>query len=149
MPAMATSEASTTRTAPAGYSEYRNTHYHFSFFYPNDLSVKTHDEGRGAFTIVFENIQSAQGFQIFIVPYAGNSISSERFVKDEPSGVRKNLANVLIDGSTGASFYGANAALGDTAEVWFIHDGYLYEVTTLKTLDTWLSGILTSWKFLP
>ena len=37
---------------------------------------------------------------------------------------------------------------GDTREVWFIHGGYLYEVTTYKELDIWLAGIMRTWKFI-
>jgi hypothetical protein len=33
-------------------------------------------------------------------------------------------------------FFGSNSAMGDTREIWFIHGGFLYEVTTYKELDT-------------
>jgi len=46
-------------------------------------------------------------------------------------------------------FYGNNPIMGDTREVWFINGGYLYEVATYKSLDTWLAGTMQSWKFLP
>ena len=36
----------------------------------------------------------------------------------------------------------------DWREVWFIHGGYLYEVTTYKELDTWLGSIMQTWKFI-
>jgi hypothetical protein len=32
--------------------------------------------------------------------------------------------------------------------VWFIHGGFLYEVTAYKELDTWLKPILQSWQFI-
>ena len=44
-------------------------------------------------------------------------------------------------------FFSKNGLMGDTREVWFTHGGYLYEVTTYKELDPWLSGIMASWKF--
>lgn len=37
--------------------------------------------------------------------------------------------------------------MGDTRELWFIHNGYLYEVATYKTLDAWLAGIMQMWQF--
>ena len=140
--------AVTTRTAPPGTKEFRNDVYHFSFFYPDSLSVHTYDEGGGAITITFQNVEDAQGFQIFVVPYRGSSISEAQFRKDVPSGVRNDVLNIMIDGALGASFYGENALLGETAEVWFIHGGYLYEITTLKPLAPWLSDIIQTWKFL-
>ncbi|MBI3627358.1 MAG: hypothetical protein HY220_01225 [Candidatus Sungbacteria bacterium] len=146
-------EATTTslevhRQAPAGYTEYYNTRYRFSLFYPDDLQANEHDEGGGASTITFQNPDTAHGFQIFIAPYAKAQVSEERFKQDEPSGVRKGLQNVAIDGATGASFYSKDPALGETAELWFVHGGYLFEVTTLKPLGSWLGGIMQSWKFL-
>jgi hypothetical protein len=32
-----------------------------------------------------------------------------------------------------------NSVMGDTREIWFIHGGFLYEVTTYKQLDSWLA----------
>ena len=136
------------RRPPDGSREYRNERYSFSLFYPEETTVKEFDEGRGALTIVFENVEKAWGFQIFIVPYKESQVSEERFLTDVPSGVRENFSDFYIDGTVAASFYSKNIGLGDTWEVWFIRGGFLYEVTTLKNLDAWLGGIMKSWKFI-
>jgi hypothetical protein len=141
------SAASSSRNIPAGFKEYQSASYGFSLIYPAELAVSEFNEGQGAATVTFQNPASARGLQIFIVPYAESSISEARFRKDEPSGVRSNLQNITIDGATGASFYSRNAALGDTAEIWLIRGGYLYEITTLKPLAGWLSDIMQTWKF--
>ena len=60
----------------------------------------------------------------------------------------KDAQDITIDGTPAKSFFGYNDQMGDTREVWFIHGGYLYEVTTYKPLDTWLTPILQTWKFL-
>ena len=54
----------------------------------------------------------------------------------------------MIDGVPAKSFFGYNDAMGDTREVWLIHGGFLYEVTTYKSLDDWLTLILQTWKFI-
>lgn len=136
------------RIAPDGWLEYRNTAYHFSLLYPQELAVSEHPEGGNAITITFQDVEKAEGFQIFIVPYGEAQVSEERFRQDEPSGIRKNLTNIVIDGATGAAFYSTNLALGDTREVWFVHKGFLYEVTTLKPLEAWFRDILQTWKFI-
>jgi hypothetical protein len=127
--------------------EYHTDRYHVLVYYPSDLTTKSYDEGGAATTIVFQNEQLVQGFQIFIVPYSEAQVTERRFLKDEPSGVRTNVQNVVVDGATGAAFYGKNATLGDTYEVWFIHGGFLYEVTTLRADQDKLNELLATWRF--
>jgi hypothetical protein len=136
------------REVPAGFAEYRTAQYRFTLLYPSDLVVEEYSEDDGASTVTFQNIGTGHGFQIFIAPYGLAQITDEQFRKDEPSGVRTDTKDAVIDKAKGASFYSTNAALGDTAEVWFIHGGYLYEVTTLKPLAPWLNEIMQSWKFI-
>jgi hypothetical protein len=137
-----------TRTPPAGFLEYRNTKYRFSLFYPTTLAVKSYDEGLNSSTIVFQNPQEGLGFQVFIVPYGETQVTQERFLMDEPSGVRTNVMNVHIDGVLGTAFEGRNLALGTTSEVWFIKDGYLFEVVSPQVLAGWLASELATWKFI-
>ncbi len=136
------------RTPPSGSEEYRNTTYRFSLFYPSEMKVTEFDEGNGARTITFQNVAEAKGFQIFIVPYGTPHVSTERFHKDVPSGVREEPTDLTIDGVVANMFFSNNIALGDTREVWFIKDGYLFEVTAPKTLNAWLMGIIQTWKFI-
>lgn len=133
---------------PAGYERYTNNKYGFSLAYPKELSVKEFDEGGGAINVSFQNVSSGQGFQIFIVPYAEKTISKEQFLKDAPSGVRKGAKVIHLDGVPAESFYSEQSLLGETKEVWSLHGGYLYEITTYKDLDSWLLGILGGWKFI-
>jgi hypothetical protein len=136
------------RQAPVGTKEYRNETYHISLFYPDNLSVKEFDEGKGAATITFQNVATAQGFQMFVVPYTSAQISRARFMQDEPSGVMQSPMNVKIGGVPATSFYGANTFLGETAEIWFLRAGYLYEVTAPKSEAAWFSQIMNTWQFI-
>jgi hypothetical protein len=77
-------------------------------------------------------------------------LSEARFKLDEhePSGAFDQPTDVMmIDGVHATMFYGSNPIMGDTREVWFIHGGFLYEVTTFKQLDSWLAGIMQTWRF--
>ena len=134
--------------AGASCVEYRNEKYHFSLFHSDKQTVKEYDEGGGASTITFENIDGGRGFQIFIVPYGGDKVSKERFQRDVTSGVMKNPQNVSVAGAFGTMFESQDLSLGDTREIWFIHDGYLYEVTTLKVLDDVIEGVMQTWAFI-
>lgn len=137
----------TDEDAGGGVKKFTDKQYGFSLVHPADLKASKKEEGPGASTITFENDSTAQGFQIFVTPFEGTQITDARFKLDEPSGVRDNLQNVTIDGVSGASFYGKDAQLGDTAEVWFIRYGFLYEITALKVDAEWLSTIMATWKF--
>jgi len=146
--ATTTSEVTEARQTPEGWHEYRNERYHFSLLYPQELAVKEFDEGGGATTMIFQNPEEGQGFQIFIVPYIGQKISEQRFRRDAPSGVRKNPVDLQIDGVSATAFYSEHALYGETREIWLIHGGYLYELTTLKPLEGLLNEIVKTWKFI-
>ncbi len=136
------------RDVPKGFLEYRNEMYSFSLIYPEDLSVVERFQFGGAVTITYENIKGEKGFQIFIVPYNEPQVSLERFRIDMPSLIQKDLVSIDVDGAVGASFYGFDENLGETKEVWFINRGFLYEVTTLKPLESWLNEIIKTWEFI-
>lgn len=82
------------------------------------------------------------------MPYSKPQVDFERFKLDEPSGVLKDPQSVTIDSTAATIFFGQNSTMGETREVWFVHNGYLFEVTTYKDLDAWLSQIMASWKFI-
>lgn len=132
---------------PEGSKLYRNEKYNFKFIIPEDLSVQETEEN-GTFTAVFMNPDNTLGFQIFITPYAGWFVTEDRIKMDIPSGKVENQVEVLVDGTKGTIFFSEHAGIGETREVWFLHGDYLYEVTTPKLLDEWLSHIMTTWRFL-
>lgn len=133
---------------PSGYTEYKNTEYKFSLFYPPELEVREYEEAGGAHTTTFEDVTGKKGFQVFITPYSESEITPERFRMDVPSGVMKEPTDIYIDSARATIFFSENALMGETREVWFINNGFLYEVVTYKTLDTWLSEIIRTWKFI-
>jgi hypothetical protein len=144
-----TETAAATFVPPVGYVLYRNQPYHFSFYYPPNLQAHTFNEEGGAFTVALQEPTTNEGFEVYVTPYSGTQITEARFKLDEPSGVIQQQTNVMIDGTHATMFYGTNAIMGDTREVWFIKGGLLYEVTTYKQLDAWLAQIMQTWQFTP
>lgn len=126
---------------------YKNVLFRFSLTYPKNLQVREHDDGTSASTITFESEAGQQGFQIFIVPYTENYITPEQFKKDIPSGVMEEPTDIIIDGARATMFYSQDVVMNKTREVWFIKDGFLYEITTVADLDAWLAQILSTWQF--
>jgi hypothetical protein len=81
------------------------------------------------------------------VQYNQPQITQQRFLMDEPSGVMNAPANITIDGASATEFLSTNPAMGSSREIWFLHGGYLYEVTTSQPLDSWLLQIMQTWQF--
>jgi hypothetical protein len=133
---------------PAGYKEYRNTDYGFSVYYPPENSPQEFPDRDRAFTVLFQGAAGEPGFQIYVAPIKGTQITPERFSADEPSGVKQEPDDTVIDGVPAITFFGFDARLGKTREVWFIHNLLLFEVTTYKELDSWLSDIMKTWRFI-
>jgi len=135
-------------TPPSGMKEYRNTNFHFSLFYADDLTVSGHPVAGGALVVLFQDQAAGRGFQIFVTPYAQPKITPERFAMDEPSGVLNDPVNIVIDGAPATEFFSTNEAMGASREIWFVYGGFLYEVTTPQQLDSWLSQFTGTWRFI-
>lgn len=134
------------RTAQAGFKEYRHLTYHFSLFYPDNLLVREFKEKGTALTVTFQD-KEGRSFQIFVVPYGEEKISERRFKIDIPSGIITEPVDIMIDGIRATKFFSQNKIMGETREIWFVKGGFLYEITTYKELDIWLSSIMQTWKF--
>jgi hypothetical protein len=137
-----------THTAPRGYLPYSNPQFHFSLSYPHNLQVQEYQETGGAFTATFQDVVADQEFQVYVTPYSGSEITDAQFKLDEPSGLKIDPTDVTVDGASGIEFFSYAPRLDKTREVWFIHGGFLYEVTTYKELDAWLKPIMQSWQFI-
>lgn len=133
------------RTPPLGYKEFRNEFYRFQILYPQDLSVTLTKEKGSAATITFDGPGDQNDFEMFVVPYGRPQITEERFKLDQPSGVMNEPRDIEIGGVAARFFYGQNAAMGDTAEIWFINKGFLYEVVTYKNNGHWLLREMQGW----
>ena len=131
-----------------GMRAYSNTAFHFGLLFPDNLKASEYKEQGGSLTASFQDPDTRQGFQVYVTPYSGKQIDAAQFKLDEPSGAVQSPIEIQVDDASGIMFFGENAIMGDTREVWFIHGGYLYEVTTYKELDTWLGGIMRTWKFI-
>ncbi len=144
-PSSATSSAAIPQ--PPNTNAYQNDTYHFSLYYPDDLSVSKQPGASSSIVVLFDDRTTGQGFDIFIVPYDQPKITQQTFQMDEPSGVMQDPINITIDGAPATEFLSTNPAMGASFEIWFLHGGFLYEVTAQQSLDTWLLQIMETWQF--
>lgn len=135
------------RRAPSADERiYDNGAFGFSLYYPKGLIVAEHGKGTDL-TVLFKNKDAPEEFQVFITPYSEPTITQERFAADLPSLAMSNPVDITVDGAAATAFISSNQATGATQEVWFLHNGYLYEVVAPKDLGTWLLHILETWEF--
>jgi hypothetical protein len=132
---------------PPNTKEFQSNIYHFSLYYPDDLSATKQPGADGSMVVLFEDPSSGRGFDIFIAPYDQPKITQATFLMDEPSGVMNDPQNITIDGAPATEFFSTNTAIGASREIWFLHGGFLYEITTPQSLDSWLLQIMETWQF--
>lgn len=129
-------------------STYENTKYAFSITYPKDFSVQEFDEGGNATTVVFQGKGEEQGFQLFITPYGENTISEARIKQDLQGASMRDSKEVILGGGIRAVLFTSDSPIiGESREVWFIHNGYLFEATTYAPREAELAGVLATLSF--
>jgi hypothetical protein len=140
--------ASLPSTVSDVYKEYRNKDYGFSVNYPAQIPPQEFHERGVVLTVLFQGAAGEPGFDISVEPTNETEITPERFNMDEPSDVKLDPHDTVIDGAPGITFFGFDARVGQTREIWFLHNHFLFEVTTYKELDTWLADIMKTWQFI-
>jgi uncharacterized protein YxeA len=128
---------------------YTDSQYKFSFQYPKDFTVTKFKEGEEGDTILIQQKDGKGGFQIFIAPFdEPGPLTKERILQDVPDMKITNAENrVLKNGVPALIFFSEETSLGKTREIWFIKNGYLYQVSTTAALDSLVAQIIGTWKF--
>ncbi len=75
------------------------------------------------------------------------SQGTSQMLKDIPSGQFTEPVEIIISGDIHALAFFSTGTFGEMREIWFLRNGYLYEVTTYASLDGWLAEILATWNF--
>jgi hypothetical protein len=118
----------------------------FSVQYPEGYNVVKNEED-GFKTIIAEK-SSTEGFQIFSMPFDEEGpLTPERVLLDLDVEI-ENPEYILLGGVESLAFYGEGENLGGTYEIWAVHNGRLFQITTYKNFRTSLLEILRTWQFL-
>lgn len=128
---------------------YTHLRREFSVKYPKGFTTQTFFESDNTETIVFQRETNEKaGFQIFVSPYE-EELKEERIVNDFRVLLHlENFEEIMIGNSVSAFvFNGEDPAIGKTKEVWFSHDGYLYQITAYAHFGDELGRILETWRF--
>jgi hypothetical protein len=128
---------------------YTNAAYDFSLTYPTDLSISNYDEGDGMKSILFQKPHVHVGFEMFITPDPGdNPLTPTDIELDFPGLQMEGTESLTVGTGTPAVAFASDVSnFGPVAELWFTHDGYLFEIVTYPTLGPWLSQIIDTIRF--
>lgn len=133
---------------------YTHPTYGFSFRYPEGFTVNSFSDESGETILVQKEGRVKEGFQIFISEFdEPGPITPERIHIDVPNMVVEEPQEVMIGGSgqglgvRALVFFSHDPSLGRTREVWFVHGGYLYQVTARAEFDAELSKIMATFRF--
>lgn len=150
LPVVSLTPSSTPETisVDAQWNKYANSAFKFSLHVPKEFSeAREYEESGGAMSATFQNPATGKGFQIYVTPYAEDYITPERLRLDVPSGVVEDQVEVIIDGVRATLFSSKNSIMGQTKELWFINEGFLYEIVIYKDLEEQFSEIMQTWQF--
>ena len=117
----------------------------FSFKYEEGMKA-TSSLVEGGEMITVEK-DADHGFQVFILPFDEEGpITEERIREDLPDIEIREPKYVEMDGNKSLAFY-SSGDLGETFEVWAVHDGKLYQIMARKNQERWTRGILGTWEW--
>lgn len=138
----------------AAFRTYTHPVHGFSFDYPADWSLDVFSDppdgeaGEGEETVVLQNAET--GIAVFIYPFdEPGPITKKRILRDVPDiKIENEIGLKIAGGSIDALGFDSNEReLGPTKEVWFVHGGFLYQISGAQGSGEALYIIVESWKF--
>ena len=125
--------------------KYENQIHGFSFKIPEGYTVREADS-----TILIEDNKS-NGVQILMTPIDEDIpvLTEDMIHADIPDMIISDTQTIEIgENRTGLAFKSDNEAFdGASREVWFVWNGFLYQISTYETLDPLLKSIFATWEF--
>ena len=98
--------------------------------------------------IIAESTEGKSGFEVVVLPFDETApLTRERILQDVPDMVIKNEKTIRVGNIEALSFESTDESLGATAEIWFNHNGFIYEARTYLEFGKTMKEILGSWKF--
>jgi hypothetical protein len=142
-------QAQSDASTPQLTKSYTNDTYRFSLMMPADFAATagTEIDPNASTTVLLQN-RAGDGVQILISPWdePTSALTAERVTQDTGLTVT-NAKPIAIPGGVGLSFNSDNDAFdGASSDIWFVHDGNVYELTTYARLDPLLHAMFATWR---
>jgi hypothetical protein len=128
------------------YKTFSHPIYGFSFDYPPDWSVDAFS-GEDEETLLLRSAE--KGIMIFVYPFNETGVlTKERILRDVPDMKIENEISLKIAGAVDAlGFDSKEREFGPTKEIWFIHNGRLYQVAAGEGTGEVLYNLVETWRF--
>ena len=125
-------------------SRYHSLEHNFLLDVPKGFHF-TEMSDNGA-VILFEG-SAGESFQIFIIPFDElGPLTPERIKRDLPQKGIQNPRAGTLDGVKALAF-SSREGMEEVFEIWFVHAGNLFQITTKADFADTLQKILQTWKF--
>jgi len=129
---------------------YQNKKYGFSIAIPEGFKVTENNPDEDTFVVLVETDkpEEKRSFQIFVMPFdEPGPVNKERILIDLPDAVVDDPREITLAGVPALVFWGSDESLGKTREVWFIHSGSMFQISSYASFDEELSKIMATFKF--
>lgn len=136
-------------TDVADTKTYTNPTNHFSFNYPKDFTIADVPDDVGE-SIVVQNVTAHVGFQVYVRAFDEplSAITPNRIEADIPNLKISNPQSVTVgQGVEGLAFISTDVSKVSQREVWFVRDGFLYQISSPIANEALLHDVLLTWKF--
>ena len=131
---------------------FEHKRYGFKILIPNGFSGVEQLIGNASAVMLFrDDLDNQKSFQIFVTPYGKQTIAKERFSQDLGSGATiKKMRNVTLGEQSieAIVFESDSPLLGLSYEIWFVHNNFLYEISTKVSDQLWVDNILSTLIFI-
>ena len=139
---------STTPSASlAGSNTFTDDSLGFSFAIPSGFHAQKTLDDSGE-TVLVQSSDAAHGFQVYITPFTdpASSVTKAR-IQSEAKLTVADDSSVTVAGVAQGLQFDSTADTPPTRQVWFVYNGYLYQVEVRASEVDLLQTILGSWTF--
>jgi hypothetical protein len=117
------------------YAEYRNYAWHYSLAVPTDMIVSEHQREGGGHTTQFMDVAGDKELLISAWPHTQLDLTLGEEGSPNPASDQPDHLEIV------------DVVRNDTFMVFFQKNGIRYSVVTLPEDETWLTDLLTTWRF--
>lgn len=122
----------------------------FRFAYPDFVAinelVEAGSNGEERKVVLGQGKGGKTDFQIVVSPFTDNDpITEQKIRKDIPDQIIREAQNIQIKGAFGVAFLSSPEGSEDIREVWFSHNGFLYQISALSQMDQHVAGMIDTW----